>query len=104
MPEHGNVITQNAAAGVAIVAGTANQVLGNSIIDNEWIGIDLGPLDGTTTNDRLDPDVGPNNLQNFPLLTSAAVSGTELVINGTLDTTAWTTVRLEPGFLRGSEW
>ena len=57
-----------------ILAGTGNQVKGNSIHDNGGLGIDLDG-DGVTANDPLDPDTGANLLQNFPTLTSAVVAG-----------------------------
>lgn len=60
-----------------------NRVLGNSIFNNASLGIDLFPT-GVTANDPGDPDTGPNNLQNFPLLT--AVSSTTIL--GTLDSLA----------------
>jgi hypothetical protein len=53
----------------------------NSISSNVGLGIDLGP-NGLTINDTLDADAGANNLQNFPLLDSAAFVGGNLVIHG----------------------
>src|SRR5207244_3378671 len=57
-----------------------NAVRGNSIHDNVGLGIDLGgdyPTpgpDGITLNASNDfaNHIGPNNLQNFPILTSAS--------------------------------
>jgi titin len=85
----GNVIAFNGGAGVAIGAGvtdlsTDNRVLGNSIHDNGGLGIDLAS-DGVTANDPGDTDTGPNNLQNFPVLSSAISEGPSTVISGTLD-------------------
>ena len=45
-------------------------ILGNSIFSNDDLGIDLND-DGVTANDDQDPDIGPNNLQNSPVLTRA---------------------------------
>jgi trimeric autotransporter adhesin len=51
------------------------------------VGIDLGSTSGITANDLLDPDTGPNGLQNFPILTSATrTSATGVVsLSGTLN-------------------
>jgi titin len=69
--------------GVRIRSGTGNIVRGNSILANAGLGIDLG-VDGVTQNDLRDGDSGGNDLQNFPLLTSAA-STRSTVIVGTLN-------------------
>ena len=66
---------------------TGNQILGNAIHSNGGLGINLRPSGegaGTVTlNDAADPDTGPNNLQNFPLISSAVVDGSATV-TGTL--------------------
>src|SRR5262249_820186 len=98
----GNLIAFNS---VGIVGGTAglgfpdtlgNSFLGNSIFSNTGLGIDLGD-DGKTDNDVLpgDPDPGPNNLQNFPVLTFAGLGPTSTTVAGTLDSAANTTFTLE---------
>jgi titin len=50
---------------------TSNTIRGNAIFGNAGMGIDLSGA-GVTPNDPLDPDVGANMLQNFPVITSAA--------------------------------
>src|SRR5262249_54036025 len=65
-----NKITFNAGAGVAMSpnAGVGNKVADpNSIFANGGIGIDLGD-NGVTLNNSAG-HVGPNNYQNFPVLT-----------------------------------
>ena len=42
-----------------------------------------------------DVDTGPNDLVNFPVLSAALLEGTDLLIGGTINTTANTTVRIE---------
>ena len=69
----GNVIAFNNGAGV-LVSGTFDQATGNLIrknttFQNTGLGIDIGSA-GITSNDYCDADSGPNNLQNFPVLTS----------------------------------
>lgn len=89
----GNTIANSTTQGVliggrfnaTIPAGTGNSVLGNRIFNNGGLGIDLGPADGVTANDTDDNDTGPNNLQNFPVITSAALFGGFLFVQGTLD-------------------
>jgi hypothetical protein len=70
-----NEIAYNSNAGVAVEAITAisNLIVGNHLFDNVRMGIDLGS-DGVTPNDLGDTDSGPNDLQNFPELTSARKS------------------------------
>jgi CSLREA domain-containing protein len=83
-----NAIAHNGGAGVrmAPAAGTNNNLVQNQIFSNGGLGIDLGPA-GVTANDALDADIGPNNLQNFPVVTSAVWSATQLAITGKLDST-----------------
>jgi hypothetical protein len=90
----GNRIANNGAAGVSVIVNGAfgdegaagNRVLSNSIFANTGLGIDLGAT-GTTANDDDDPDTGANNLQNFPVITSAIRSNTTqfTTITGTLN-------------------
>ena len=87
----GNTIAFNGSDGVQLGdAGVGNNILGNSIFSNGTtnmhLGIDLG-ADGVTPNDNQDADTGPNNLQNFPILTSALKTGSTNTITGTLNST-----------------
>ena len=88
----GNVIALNGGDGVALASGAGNAVLGNAIFANGGLGIDLGAV-GVTPYDAGDGDTGANNLQNFPVLTSAFSGSTS--IEGTLNSTPSTTFRLE---------
>lgn len=69
-----NTIAYNQGAGVAVVHGSdnfpsiGNQILSNAILGSIHPGIDLNG-DGLTSNDLGDSDTGPNNLQNFPVIT-----------------------------------
>jgi uncharacterized repeat protein (TIGR01451 family)/CSLREA domain-containing protein len=92
----GNIIAFNGEEGVLITAAPDifNQIMQNSIYSNGLLGINLvkpaspGPVDpanGVTDNDAGDGDAGPNNLQNFPVITSANVG--MQTINGTLNST-----------------
>jgi hypothetical protein len=77
----------------------SNAILGNSIFSNASLGIDLeAPGDtgcGVTPNDPGDADTGPNNLQNYPVITSVTNSGGSTSIVGTLNSTANTMFRVE---------
>jgi hypothetical protein len=80
--------------------GTGHDIGPNSIFSNDGLGIDivdnanndLGPNgEGPNTNDggtANDADTGPNNLQNFPVITSATTSSStgETTIDAFLDT------------------
>jgi CSLREA domain-containing protein len=88
----GNVIAFNTGIGILMVGtpfGTGNAILGNSIFSNNGLGIDLGN-DGVTVNDACDADTGPNNLQNFPVITSVTAGAGSTTVQGTLNSTAST--------------
>ncbi len=90
----GNVIANNSLAGIVVtVSGTANSIRGNSIDANGGLGIDLGG-DGVTPNDPNDADAGVNNLQNFPILTSAQPTG-GVAITGLLNSRPNVTFNLD---------
>ncbi|MEO6970343.1 MAG: hypothetical protein ABI217_05570 [Chthoniobacterales bacterium] len=73
---------------------TGIAIRGNSIFSNGGLGIDLGG-NGVTPNDTGDGDTGPNNLQNFPIITSATIAGGSANISGTLNSTASTQFTLD---------
>jgi hypothetical protein len=87
----GNSIAYSGANGVQVGSTLAdpavgNVILGNGISDSALAGIDLGG-DGETANDPGDPDSGPNQIQNAPVLTFAvksAVNG-KVVVGGEQD-------------------
>ncbi len=67
----GNRIAFHGARGIIVddVDCTNNTFRGNSIYANSGLGIDLSPVNATL-NDANDADVGPNQLQNFPVIAS----------------------------------
>jgi hemoglobin-like flavoprotein len=94
----GNLIAFNTGAGVSFFSGINNAILGNSIHSNFQLGIDLfsGAFGVTPNDDNVgDVDTGPNNLQNFPVITSAVSNGGTTTIKGTLDSAFSTQFRLE---------
>ena len=83
----GNRLAFNGEDGVAVApdpANTGNAILRNSIFSNGKLGIDLD-ADGVNANDSGDADTGANEVQNFPVITSAKASRRGIAIKGTLN-------------------
>jgi hypothetical protein len=97
--DDGNIIAHNGGSGVNIAnigdqtGRPGSPVLNNFIYSNTLLAIDLGG-DGPTPNDLLDPDMGPNNLQNYPVLASAFSHGPSTTINGVINTTPNTYLKI----------
>ncbi len=91
----GNTITGNGVGGTYVnginlwATGTGNSMVGNSIYDNAGIGIDVDS-EGVTPNDNLDADIGSNQQQNFPIISSSSVdvAGTTVTVSGSINTLA----------------
>ena len=78
----GNLISGNGTLGVGVSgAVTGNAILGNSIYGNTGIGIDLG-INGVTANDGAKTAGQPNLYMDFPVFTSAILSGSTLTVSG----------------------
>ena len=82
----GNTIAFSSGTGVILYdSGTINNsIRGNSIFSNDYLAIDFNN-DGVTPNDTGDADAGPNNLQNFPVITNAFGYATSTIILGKLN-------------------
>lgn len=119
----GNTIAFNKGPGIWMVAddvnpSAGNKIQGNSIHSNDYgdpivsLGIDLGGTwsggdvfapswDGPTSNnqdeDPYDVDSGPNNLQNYPVITLAQ-AGTTTRVAGSLQSLQSTTENPDPKF------
>ncbi len=89
----GNLIAFNFGGVIVDSAASGNRILANSIFSDS-IGIDLNN-DSVTPNDVGDGDTGGNNLQNFPVLTSATSGGGDTTIGGTLNSTPSSAFRIE---------
>jgi CSLREA domain-containing protein len=80
------IIAFNGGAGL-LVTGAASLGHGPEpaalVYENGGLAIDLGG-DGATANDPGDADDGPNGLQNFPVISTAAWSGATATVSGTL--------------------
>ncbi len=77
----GNTIRNNAADGIRMVGSGRAAMISNWIFANGLRGIDLGG-NGVTANDSGDGDSGPNNLLNFPAITSVSVTSANQLIYG----------------------
>ncbi|PYS66634.1 MAG: hypothetical protein DMF76_00010 [Acidobacteria bacterium] len=99
-PGSGNTIAFNGEEGVLVaanalpVSGFGNAILGNSIFSNGRLGVDLFPL-GVTPNDECDRDSGSNTLQNSPVIVSATSDSTTTTIQGRLNSSPNTPIRIE---------
>ena len=72
-PGAGNTIAFNSGSGVNVASSTGNTIRGNAIFSNDSQGIDLGG-DGVTFNHQ-GLIAGPNNYQNYPVLSLATSDG-----------------------------
>ncbi|HEV8444733.1 MAG TPA: right-handed parallel beta-helix repeat-containing protein, partial [Steroidobacteraceae bacterium] len=87
-----NLVTGNAGPGIVVIQATGVQVTQNSFSSNGGLGIDLDPRNqdpntlgapqGVTLNDNGDADSGPNNLRNYPVISSAVLTNGELSFAG----------------------
>ncbi|HAB19494.1 MAG TPA: hypothetical protein DCE44_24065, partial [Verrucomicrobiales bacterium] len=90
----GNRIAFNGLRGLSIFGGTNNAIRGNTFHANEGIALDLGN-NNRTANDLGDADTGPNQLQNFPVLTEARIGLGQTRVVGTLNSRASVTYQLD---------
>lgn len=77
------------ASGVGIAINDSNSTVGipvtitrNSIFGNAGVGIDLNALDGVTANDGAKTANKPNEFIDYPVITSASLSGNTLTLSG----------------------
>ncbi|HEU4872435.1 MAG TPA: SBBP repeat-containing protein [Pyrinomonadaceae bacterium] len=92
--EAGNLIAFNGGHAISAFLGTGNTIRRNSIFSNNGLGIDLG-MDGVTANDVNDTDTGPNQRQNFPVITTVLSSANSTTIQGTLNSIPNTTFQID---------
>ncbi len=82
----GNLVTlvsiyNNDGDGIRISDGRFHTLTFNDILDNGGLGIDLGG-DGVTANDVNDPDAGPNDLLNAPVIIRATRQNFDILVEG----------------------
>ncbi|MEM7252470.1 MAG: LamG-like jellyroll fold domain-containing protein, partial [Pseudomonadota bacterium] len=96
----GNVIANSGGGGVFTdgilidsTAGAGNSLLGNILFDNAGLGIDhAGGTEngfGVTSNSNID------GIDNFPVITTALISGSNIAVSGSLDSSASAQYRIE---------
>jgi hypothetical protein len=99
-----NTIAFNGRDGIEIdfpASTNGNTISRNSIFSNAGLGIDLltgnesDTTNVSTPNDPGDADTGANNLQNFPVLSSAKTSSTTTTISATLNSTPAKTFKVQ---------
>ncbi len=90
-----NVVAWN-QTGIVVNGNTSvgNTISRNFVHSNQYSEIDLG-YDGTTTNDPLDADNGPNGNTNYPILTSLSFDDISVTIQGELNAKPSTQYRIE---------
>ena len=91
----GNTIAFSTGIGVDVdaTAGTGNAIRLNSIFSNTGLGIDLGG-DGVTQNNSAG-HTGPNDYENFPVITAVNSAGGVTTVTGSLSSTANTTFAVD---------
>lgn len=96
IPGHSNGVLIYQEAGKS--APTGNNIEANSIWNSQYVGIDLvreGASWGADTNDDKDPDLGGNNGQNYPVLTSASRTSSGIRVIGNLNSTPNRSFRID---------
>ena len=93
----GNTIAFNTGDGIRMEAGpdARNWFLSNNIFANDGLGINLVGGDETTIGSGVTVNSLMDNLQNYPILTSASYDGTDLTVEGTLTTAALVEFRVD---------
>ena len=91
-----NHIAYNLGRGIAVTQGTRHTMRGNSIHDNGALGISLGGSDKPLADDPGDANgYTINGGQNFPIIESATMVGSDLHITGILNSHPSTTFDLD---------
>lgn len=92
LPDGTKVATGDSSA--VVISGLRNRITQNAMYSPNVIGIDLGD-NNRNGNDANDPDTGPNNLQNYPVITTAGKVGTGVRVIGTLNSVANSTYTID---------
>lgn len=95
-----NRISGNASDGIVIGQDASDTSFGNTftrnvIYGNGGLGIDIFPTGQNNANDALDPDDGPNQLQNYPTVNKVTSAGSTTTIKGKLNSEPNKSYRIE---------
>jgi hypothetical protein len=93
-----NTIAFNTKAGIGLEnlnTDTGNAFSANSIYSNKTLGIDLGDSGVPLKNNSGVAQVGPNDLENYPILSTAGASNASTTIKGSLTSLANRTFTIE---------
>jgi parallel beta-helix repeat protein len=88
------VVIRNSPYAFATGPTSGNSILGNEIYDNAGLGIDLGDSGSFLTNDSQGHN-GPNDFEDFPVLTQLSNSSDSNTVSVSLNSTPDTTYRIE---------
>jgi len=95
----GNLISGNTASAIVVNVNSGSVTIrGNAIYENARLGIDLGAAEVPLPNDDGDGDTGPNDRQNFPIVSSVQAlvpTGASTRVQGVLHSTPSTTYDLD---------
>lgn len=82
-----NIIAFNSAGGILIKNDNSkfNKISGNSIFENDGLGIDIFPFGIINTNDAGDVDTGPADMLNSPVISMAEYNSGNTFIQGYVD-------------------
>lgn len=100
-----NVIAKNGGDGIALQSGVGNTLSQNSVYDNGGKNININSSASPLPNDPPDPlapgappydaDTGPNNQQNYPVISSVVQAGGNTTISFAMASTSATTFHVE---------
>ena len=100
-PDAANTIAFTDLAAITVAGPNISgvEISQNRMFSNGGLAIDLQPSPsgpaGVTPNDPLDADEGPNNFQNFPVISGAELDGDTATVNGQLLSEPARTYRVE---------
>jgi parallel beta-helix repeat protein len=94
-PGEGNIVWYNTGDGIRVLNGKRNAIIANSIYENDGLGIQLGSDAGVTPNDSADVDGGPNQTQNYPVLTGVVADAFRTIVQGSLNSMPDSTFTLQ---------